>query len=55
MVALVIVDLTFRMLNDQCSGSQGMLHGSQGIHNQFRGDPRLRFCNGYFEVYLFFN
>jgi hypothetical protein len=26
----------------------------QGIREQFAGDPWLHFCNGYFEVYIFF-
>ena len=37
------------------SGSQILLRGSQGIRDQFPGDPRLHFCNDYCEVYLFFN
>jgi len=36
------------------SGSQSVVWGSQGIHDQFPGDPWLHFCNGYFSVYLFF-
>jgi len=29
--------------------------GSQGIRDQFPGDPWIHFCTHYFEVYLFFN
>jgi hypothetical protein len=29
-----------------------MLHGSQGIHDQFAGDPWIHFCDGYFDVYF---
>jgi hypothetical protein len=32
-----------------------VLHGSQGIRDHFAWDPWIQFCNGYFEVYLFFN
>jgi len=28
--------------------------GSQGIHDQFPGDPWIHFSNHYFKVYLFF-
>ena len=27
----------------------------QGIRHQFLRDPWIHFCNGYFEIYLFFN
>ena len=37
----------------QCSGSQNVLSASQGIRDQFPGDPWIRFCNSYSEVYLF--
>jgi len=36
------------------SGSQSVLWGSKGIHDQFPGDPWTHSCNGNFEVYLFF-
>jgi len=36
------------------SGSQSVVWGSQEIHDQFPGDPWIHFCNGYFDVYLFF-
>ena len=35
------------------SGSQSVVHGSQGIRDQFPGDPWIQLCNGYFEVDLF--
>jgi hypothetical protein len=37
------------------SVSQSVFRGSQGIRDQFPEDPWIHFCNGYFEVYLFFN
>jgi hypothetical protein len=30
-----------------------VLHGSQGICDQFPGDPWIHFCNGYFEVWCY--
>jgi len=35
-----------------CSGSQGVVRGSQGIRDQYPGDPLIHFRNGYFEVNL---
>jgi hypothetical protein len=35
-------------------GSQRMLCGSPGIRDHFLRDPWIRFCNGYFEVSLYF-
>jgi len=32
-----------------------VLRGSQGVRNQFPGDPLINFCNGYFVVSLPFN
>jgi len=40
---------TFRLIC-LCNGSQSVLRGSQGVRNQFAGDQRINFCNGYFEV-----
>ena len=36
-------------------GSQTVLRGSQGIHDQLPEDPWIYFCNGYCDVYLFVN
>jgi hypothetical protein len=36
------------------SGSQSVLHGSQGTRDTFPGDPWMHFCNGFSEVYLLF-
>jgi len=36
------------------SGSQSVLRRSQGIRDQFPGDPGLHFFNGYFEIYFVF-
>jgi hypothetical protein len=35
-------------------GSQSVLRGSQRILDQRPENPWMYFCNGYFEVYLFF-
>ena len=35
------------------SGSKRVLRESQRIHEQFPGDPWIRFCNGYFKTNLF--
>jgi hypothetical protein len=37
------------------SGSQSVLRKSQEIRDMFPEDPWIQFCNGYFEVFLFFN
>jgi hypothetical protein len=36
------------------SSSQSVLRRFKGIRDQFPGDPWIHFCNGCFEVYLFF-
>jgi hypothetical protein len=33
--------------------SQSVLRRSQGMRDQFPGDPWIHFCNGCFDVYLF--
>jgi hypothetical protein len=37
------------------SGSQIVLCEIPAIRDQFPGDAWIHFCNGYFEVYLFYN
>jgi hypothetical protein len=36
------------------SAAQSVLRGSQGNHDQLPGDTWIRFCNGYYEFYIFF-
>jgi hypothetical protein len=51
---LVLEIVKYRVsVNRYCGRSFSVLRG--GIRDQFPGDPRVHFCNGYFEVYLFFN
>jgi hypothetical protein len=35
------------------SGYQSVVRGSQGICDQFAGDPWILLCNGYFEGFFF--
>jgi len=44
--------VVFETLQD--SGIQNVFRGSQGIRDQFRGDPWIRVCNGYFKVHCIF-
>jgi hypothetical protein len=45
-ISLMLIHLT--------GGSRSVLRGSQGICDQFPGEPWIHLCNGYSEVYLFF-
>jgi hypothetical protein len=48
--------LYFNIVWNSCqwsSGSQIVLRGSQGIREQSPGDPRVHFCDHYFEIYFF--
>jgi len=33
----------------QCRGSQSVLHGPQGIRDQYSEDPHIYFCNTYID------
>jgi hypothetical protein len=55
MMTTMMISLQVLIFNEtpEDSASQSVPRGSQGIQDQFPNDPRIYFCNGYFEMYLF--